>query len=125
MVARTIAPKNPYTDWRNRPYASNPNAEERRKRAERWHGLNTLIAKLGGWVTSLPPGPTLRIEIARGSATELISKLTELGYAIADRGTTTRIVGAGPSDPKTERMTRVTPSPFLECATLEIRLDGR
>jgi hypothetical protein len=125
MVARTIAPKNPYTDWRNRPYASNPNAEERRKRAERWHGLNTLIAKLGGWVTSLPPGPTLRIEIARESATELISKLTELGYAIADRGTTTRIVGAGPSDLKTERMTRVTPSPFLECATLEIRLDGR
>jgi len=64
--------KSPYTDWKNRPYASNPNAEERRRRTERWHGLNTLIAKFGGWVTSPPPGPTLRIEIAKDSATELI-----------------------------------------------------
>jgi hypothetical protein len=125
MVARTIAPKNPYTDWRNKPYASNPNAEERRKRAERWHGLNTLIAKFGGWVTSLPPGPTLRIEIAKDSATELTNKLTELGYAIVERATTTRIVGAAPSDPKTERRTRVVPSPFLEVCVLEIRTDGR
>jgi hypothetical protein len=123
MVARTIAPKNPYTDWRNKPYASNPNAEERRKRTERWHGLNALVAKFGGWVTTPPPGPTLRIEIAKDSATEL-HKLTELGYNIAHCGFSTRIVGAA-SDPKTERMTRVVPSPFMEVCVLEIRTDGR
>jgi hypothetical protein len=125
MVARTIAPKNPYADWRNKPYASNPNAEERRKRAERWQGLNALVAKLGGWVTSLPPGPTMRIEIAKDSATELTNKLTELGYNIAHCGFSTRIVGAAPSDPRTERRTRVVPSPFLEVCVFEIRTDGR
>jgi hypothetical protein len=71
------------------------------------------------------PGPTLHIEIAKDSATELTNKLTELGYNIAHCGSSTRIVGAAPSDPKTERMTRVVPSPFLEVCVLEIRTDGR
>jgi hypothetical protein len=34
--------------WKNRPYASNAGAEERRKQDERWAALNTFIRTHNG-----------------------------------------------------------------------------
>jgi hypothetical protein len=39
--------KNPYVDWRNRPYAANAGSEEKRKQGERWAALNSFIRKHG------------------------------------------------------------------------------
>jgi hypothetical protein len=118
MIAKL---KSPYVDRLNRPYATGD--DKKRKMAEAFEALNAFVRKHGGTTTS-PPGKTLRIEVAKDSAAKLISKLTELGYNIAHCGFSTRIVGAAPSDPKTERRTRVVPSPFLEVCVLEIRTDG-
>lgn len=115
--------KNPYIDWRNRPYASNPGAEQKRKEAAAFEALNEFVRRHGGFVTS-PPGKTLRIEIAKDASAKLTNELTRLGYRVMACGTTTRIVGAQALSHKAERLTG-TPSAFAEMDVLEIRLDGR
>ena len=117
--------KGDWTSWRDKPYAANAGSEEKRKQSERWSALAEFIRKNNGWVTSTPNNKTLRIEVAKNLSAKLTDELTALGYAVMPRGSSTRIGGAAPSDPKTERMTRVVPSPFLEVAILEIRTDGR
>ena len=114
--------KNPYIDWKNRPYASNPNAEQKRKEAEAFSALGDFIRRAGGWVVS-PPGRTLRIEAMKGSP--LPTKLRELGYHVAERESVTRITGAPSIDARTQRLTGVTPSAFLECDVIEITLSGK
>ena len=123
MVARTIAPKNPYIDWRNRPYAVNAGTEEKRKQGERWTALNEYIRKYGGAVVSVPGNKTLRIEAPKGS--ELPAKLTELGYNVAQCGSVTRVTGAPSVSAKVQRLTGEVPSAFTEMNCYEIRLDGR
>jgi hypothetical protein len=117
--------KDTWGSWRDKPYAANAGSEEKRKQSERWSALAEFIRKNNGWVTSTPNNRTLRIEVAKNLSAKLTDELTALGYAVMPRGSSTRIVGAAPSDPKTERMTRVTPSPFLEVCVLEIRTDGK
>lgn len=107
--------------WKNKPYATNPGAEEKRKQGERWHALNEFVRRSGGAVTS-PPGKTLQVEVPKGSP--LPAKLVELGYNVAERGTVTRIVGAD-SVRRSDEKFLGTPSPFAEYSVFEIRTDGR
>ncbi len=87
-----------------------------------WAALNAFVGRHGGWVTS-PPGKLLRIETMKGSA--LPSRLRELGYNVAERGSTTRVTGARASNPVTERATEATPSAFCEMDVIEITLSGK
>jgi hypothetical protein len=78
---QTKKPKGPslFADWRNRPYAKNANAEQKRQEAEKWSALNEFIRRLGGAVTSVPNNKTLRIEIAKNLSAKLTDELTALG----------------------------------------------
>lgn len=114
--------KNPYVDWRNRPYATNAGTEEKRRQAAAWEALNLLVRQHNGWVTS-PPGKVLRIEVMKDS--ELPAKLRELRYNVVRCGSVTRVTGAPASNPVTERTTGAVPSAFCELDVIEIRLDGR
>ena len=111
-----------FADWRNRPYAANAGAEEKRKQNERWSALNSFIRKHGGSVTSLPGVKTLRVEVPKGSP--LPAKLRELGYITVSHGVVTRITGTDTINPAGARFVGVQ-SPFCEMDCLEIRLDGR
>jgi hypothetical protein len=115
--------KDTWGSWRDKPRAANAGTEEKRKQGERWAALNEYVRRNGGAVTSVPGAKTLRVEVPKGSA--LPSKLQELGYVVAERGTVTRITGAPSISPKTERLTRTVPSVFCEMDVLEIRLDGK
>lgn len=113
--------KNPYVDWKNRPFATNASAEERRRQSERFSALSEFIRKHGGFVTS-PPGKVLRVEVMKGSV--LPAKLAELGYNVVSHGSVSRVVGIDRVSP-TDEFYNGTPSPFAEYAVFEIRLDGR
>jgi hypothetical protein len=117
--------KDVWGSWRNKPYAVSAGAEDRRRQADKWSALAEFIRRHGGAVVSIPGNKTLRIEIAKDRSAQLTKELVVLNYVVIERGSTTRVVGAGPSDPRTERMTGVTASPFLEVDVLEIRTDGR
>jgi hypothetical protein len=83
----------PYIDRLNPRYTASASTEQKRREAEAFEALNTFTRKHNGWVTS-PPGKILRIEVMKDSAAKLTNKLTELGYHVAARGSTTRVTGA-------------------------------
>jgi hypothetical protein len=118
MVAKT---KN-YIDWKNRPFAKDANAEQKRQQAEKWSALAEWIRKHGGSVVSIHGAKTLRIEVPKNS--ELPAKLRELGYITVSHGSISRIVGTDYVKPSDELYGART-SPFAEYDVLEIRLDGR
>jgi hypothetical protein len=117
MVAKT---KN-YIDWKNRPFAKDANAEQKRQQAERFSALAEWIRIRGGFVTS-PPGKVLRIEVPKNS--ELPAKLRELGYITVSHGSISLIVGTDYVRPSDE-LYGSRASPFAEYDVLEIRTDGR
>jgi hypothetical protein len=107
-----------YVDRLNPKYATNRNAEEARRQAERWEALCELVHRHGGWVTS-PPGKTMRIEALQRSS--LAAELQAAGYNVVEKGSVTRIVGATPVDRQAERDSGA-PSPFTEVAVFEIQI---
>jgi hypothetical protein len=123
MVARAKDSK-PYIDWKNRPFAKDAKAEERRQQGEKWSALAEFIRKHGGAVVSVPGIKTLRIEVGKDSSAKLTSELARLGYNVAHCGSVTRVSGAPSISPRDERMFG-TPSAFTECNVIEVRLDGK
>jgi hypothetical protein len=115
--------KAPYTDRLNPRYAVSVNAEQKRRQAEAFEALNEFIRRHGGFVTTPPGDKTLRVEVPKGSV--LPARLRELGFAIVERGSVTRVTGAQAISPKVERATRTVPSAFCEMDVFEIRLDGK
>jgi hypothetical protein len=120
------APKTKKTDawasWKNRPFAKDANAEQKRQQAEKWSALAEWIRKRGGFVTSLPGIKTLKIEVPKNS--ELPAKLRELGYITVSHGSISRIVGTDYVKPSDE-LYGSRASPFAEYDVLEIRTDGK
>ena len=115
--------KDTWGSWRDKPYAKDLKAEERRQQSEKWAALNEYIRRHGGAVVSVPGNKTLRIECLPGS--DLPSRLKELGYNIVERGSTTRVTGAAPSSSRTAELTFGAPSAFCAMACFEITLSGR
>jgi hypothetical protein len=116
--------KGDWTSWRDKPFAKDAKAEERRQQGEKWSALAEWVRKHNGVVTSTPNNKTLRIEVAKNLSAKLTEELTSLGYAVLPRGSTMRVVGTDTINPAGERFVGVQ-SPFAECDVLEIRLDGR
>jgi hypothetical protein len=110
-----------YADRLNPRYAVDANAEQKRRQAEAWEALVEFTRRHGGFVTS-PPGKVLRIEVPKNS--ELPAKLAELRFNVVQCGSVTRVTGALPISPRTERASGP-PSAFAEMDVLEIRTDGR
>jgi hypothetical protein len=91
MAERTEKKAKYVSDWANCP--ARPESSSLEQRQKLWEALAKFIHSHGGWVTSLPNKPILRIEIPQGSA--LPSKLMELGYSPWHCGTKTRLVSGG------------------------------
>jgi hypothetical protein len=92
IARQTKKLKNPYVDWKNRPYATDANAEEKRQRAERFEALNQFVTEHHSWVVSAPGNKRVRIEAPPNMSSALAGKLTNLGYRVAIGGPATRIV---------------------------------
>jgi hypothetical protein len=80
------------TDWRKARPAPLL-ADIQAKRQKLWDALNEYVREGGGWVTSVPGVPLLRIEVPQGS--ELAAKLTALGYTVVHCGAGERLTPTG------------------------------
>jgi hypothetical protein len=73
------------------------------KRRKLWDALNKLVHQEGGWITSVPGVPYIRLECLRGSS--LPAKLSEIGFSPRYVGVSTRLVPGGTIKTTTEHST--------------------
>ena len=108
--------------WRDKPRATNPNAEQKRKLAEAFEILNEYVRRAGAVIT-IPPGKFVRIEAPKGST--LPAKLAELGYNIVECGFVSRIVGSTNYATQLDEIMNGAPSPFVTYTVFELTLSGK
>ena len=127
MAERTPRKVQNFSDWANRPPAA-PTSAQSEKQQRLWTALNEYIAAQGGWVTSLPNKPVIRIECVQGSA--LPAKLIQLGYFPRHCGAGQRLVPGGAIETIVEHSSSGEPisrryDGIIPVDVIEIEIPGR